>query len=70
MAIRPSVAGPNQVSLEMTVGAEALAPVIELLKNLEGSPSFGQVYSHSVLPPTQNDKLYRCRVSVNYVQKL
>jgi len=70
MAIRPSVAGPNQVSLDMTVGAEALGPIIELLKNLESSPSFGAVYSHNTLPPTQTDKLYRCRVSVNYVQKL
>jgi len=70
MAIRPSVSGPNQVSLDMTVGAEAPLPVIELLKNLESSPSFGQVYSHSLLPPTQTDKMYRCRVSVNYVQKL
>jgi Tfp pilus assembly protein PilN len=70
MAIRPSVAGPNQVLLDMNVGSDALPPIIELLKNLEGSPSFGQVYSHSVLPPTQTDKLFRCRVSVNYVQKL
>jgi type IV pilus assembly protein PilN len=70
MAIRPSVAGPNQISLDMTVGSDALAPVIDLLKNLESSPSFGAVYSHSVLPPTQTDKLFRCRVSVNYVQKL
>jgi len=70
MAIRPSVAGPNQVSLDMTVGSETPMAVIDLLKNLEGSPSFGAVYSHSLLPPTQTDKLYRCRVSVNYVQKL
>ncbi len=70
MAIRPSVLGQNQVSLDMTVGAEALGPVIDLLKNLESSPRFGAVYSHSVLPPTQTDKLYRCRVSVNYDQKL
>jgi Tfp pilus assembly protein PilN len=70
MAIRPSVTGQNQISLDMTVGSDALAPVIDLLKNLEGSPSFGQVYSHSVLPPTSTDKLYRCRVSVNYAQKL
>jgi len=70
MAIRPSVVGQNQVSLDMTVGADAPAPVIELLKHLESSPSFGAVYSHSLLPPTQTDKLYRCRVSVNYVQKL
>jgi hypothetical protein len=54
----------------MTVGSETPIAVIDLLKNLEGSPSFGAVYSHSSLPPTQTDKLYRCRVSVNYVQKL
>ncbi|MGC9945447.1 MAG: hypothetical protein ABSF64_03540 [Bryobacteraceae bacterium] len=70
MAIRPSVAGPNQVSLDMTVGSDTEMAVIDLLKNLENSPSFGAVYSHSLLPPTQTDKLYRCRVSVNYVQKL
>ncbi|MGA3044759.1 MAG: hypothetical protein ABSF54_28620 [Bryobacteraceae bacterium] len=70
MTIRPSVAGQNQVSLDMTVGSETPVAVIELLKNLEGSPRFGAVYSHSLLPPTQTDKLYRCRVSVNYVQNL
>jgi type IV pilus assembly protein PilN len=70
MAIRPSVTGPNQISLDMSVGSETPLAVIELLKNLENSPRFGAVYSHSELPPTQTDKLYRCRVSVNYVQKL
>jgi hypothetical protein len=70
MAIRPSVTGQNQISLDMTVGSETPVAVIDLLKNLEGSPRFGAVYSHSLLPPTQTDKLYRCRVSVNYVQKL
>jgi Tfp pilus assembly protein PilN len=70
MSIRPSVTGPSQVLLDMTIGSETLEPVIELLKNLETSPRFGAVYSHSTLPPTQTDKLYRCRVSVNYAQKL
>lgn len=70
MAIRPSVVGPNQVLLDMTIGSETPGPVIELLKNLEGSPRFGEVYSHSLLPPTQTDKLYRCRVSVHYAQSL
>ena len=70
MSIRPSVVGTNQISLDMTIGSETPAPVIELLKNLESSPVFGAVYSHSMLPPTQTDKLYRCRVSVNYAQKL
>lgn len=70
MSIRPSVVGQNQISLDMTIGSETPSPVIELLKNLEGSPVFGAVYSHSLLPPTQTDKLYRCRLSVNYAQKL
>ena len=70
MAIRPSISGQNQVSLDMNVGSETPAAIIDLLKSLESSPSFGAVYSHSLLPPTQTDKLYRCRVSVNYVQKL
>jgi Tfp pilus assembly protein PilN len=70
MAIRPSVVGQNQISLDMTVGSDTPVAMIELLKNLENSPSFGAVYSHSSLPPTQTDKLYRSRVSVNYVQKL
>jgi Tfp pilus assembly protein PilN len=70
MTIRPSVAGPNQVSLDMTIGSESPGPVFDLLKNLESSPLFGAVYSHSLLPPTQTDKLYRCRVTVNYAQNL
>ena len=70
MTIRPYVVGQNQVSLDMTIGAESPGPVIDLLKNLEASPLFGAVYSHSMLPPTQTDKLYRCRLSVNYAQKL
>ncbi|HLY18338.1 MAG TPA: hypothetical protein VKR61_13995 [Bryobacteraceae bacterium] len=70
MSIRPTVVGQNQISLDMNVGSESLEPVIELLKNLESSPRFGAVYSHSTLPPTQTDKLYRCRLSVNYAQSL
>jgi Tfp pilus assembly protein PilN len=74
MTIRPTVvsqgAGQNRVSLDMTIGSESPGPVIEILKNLESSPLFGEVYSHSLLPPTQSDKLYRCRVSVNYAQNL
>jgi type IV pilus assembly protein PilN len=70
MTIRPSVVGPNKISLDMTVGTEAPGPVVDLLKNLENDRHFGEVYSHSLLPPTQTDKLYRCRVSVNYDQKL
>ena len=48
MSIRPSVSGQNQVSLDMTVGTDTPVAVIDLLKNLESSPSFGAVYSHSL----------------------
>jgi len=70
IAVRPFVIGQGQVSLDMTVGAETVAPVIDLMKNLENSKVFGHVYSRTLQPPTQTDKMYRCRLSVNYAQSL
>jgi type IV pilus assembly protein PilN len=70
MSIRPTVNAQNQISLDMTLGTENPQPMIELLKSLEASPLFGAAYLHSSLPPTQTDKLWRYRVSVNYAQKL
>ncbi|HZT33269.1 MAG TPA: hypothetical protein VFA33_25495 [Bryobacteraceae bacterium] len=70
ISIRPSVNAQNQITLDMMVGSESLGPVIELLKALEGSPLFGGAYLHSSMPPSQTEPLYRCRVSVNYAQKL
>ncbi len=70
MTIRPTVNAQNQISLEMTIGTETPQPAIELLKSLETSPLFGAANLHSSLPPTQTDKLWRYRVSVNYAQKL
>jgi Tfp pilus assembly protein PilN len=70
MSIRPTVNAQNQISLDMIVGTETPQPAIELLKSLETSPLFGDANLHSSLPPTQTDKLWRYRVSVNYAQKL
>jgi len=70
MSIRPTVNAQNQISLDMTIGTESPQPAIELLKSLETSPLFGAANLHSSLPPTQTDKLWRYRVSVNYAQKL
>lgn len=70
ISIRPEITPQNQVRLEMNVGAESTEPIIEMLKRLEGSESFGAIYSHSSLPPSQTDPLFRYRVSVNYAQKL
>jgi type IV pilus assembly protein PilN len=70
VSIRPWVNARNEISLEMNVGAEALEPMIEMLKQLQASPVFSSVAVHSTLPPSQSEPLYRCRVSVNYAQKL
>jgi Tfp pilus assembly protein PilN len=66
----PQINSRNQVSLDMTVGAQDPAPVIDFLKRLQESPLFGPASLHSSLPPTQNEPLYRYRISVDYAQKL
>jgi type IV pilus assembly protein PilN len=68
--IHPSVTADNAVMLDMTVASESPLPVIELLTAFVRSPLFRRVELHSELPPTQSEPLYRCRVSVNYAQKL
>lgn len=66
----PQVNSANQVTLDMIVGAQNPEPLQDLLKKLQASPLFGPASVSSYLPPTQNEPLYRYRVSVNYVQKL
>ena len=68
--IHPSINARDQVTLDMTLGAQSPQPLIELLKALEESPLFGSVFDHSSMPPTQSEPLYRYHVSVNYAQKL
>ncbi|MCS7042540.1 MAG: hypothetical protein NZR01_07090 [Bryobacteraceae bacterium] len=69
ITVRPFLTGDNAVQLDMVVGAQSPEPVIELLKRLERSPTFGATALLSSSPPTQNEPLYRYRVSVNYAQK-
>jgi len=68
--IRPQVVSERQVYLEMLVGAESPAPVIEMLSRFASSEVFGATTVPSFVPPSQTDPLYRYRVSVNYAQKL
>lgn len=70
ISVRPQAGAGNQIQLEMVVGAQAQAPVIEMLKRMENSPLFGATSVHNWLPPAQNEPLFRYRVSVNYGQKL
>jgi Tfp pilus assembly protein PilN len=66
----PQIDSQNQVLLDMVVGAQGPAPVIDFLKRLQASPRFGPATVHNSAPPTDNEPLYRYRVSVNYAQKL
>ncbi len=66
----PQVTVSNQVTLDMVVGAAGTEPLQDFLMKLQTSPLFGPASVSSYLPPTQNEPLYRYRVSVNYAQKL
>lgn len=70
VAVRPYVTADNQVQLDMVVGTQSPEPWIELLKRLENSDTFGSTALLSSQPPSQNEPLYRYRVSVSYAQKL
>lgn len=70
VTIRPYVTGDNRVQLDMIVGAQEPEFVIDLLKRLETSPLFGETSLVNSQPPSQNEPLYRYRLSVNYAQKL
>src|ERR1039457_4947222 len=68
--IRPSVNAQDQVSLDMMVGSDTEPPVIELFKALQGNALFSYSDVKILQPPTEADKFYKCRVSVDYAQKL
>lgn len=62
--------GTNRVQLDMIVGSEKPEAVIALLKKLQESNLFGSAAVITQTPPTQNDPLYKYRVTVAYAQKL
>jgi hypothetical protein len=66
----PQINSRNEVLLDIVVGAKEPPAVFGLFKRLEESPLFGPVEVHSSLPPSQNEPLYRYRLTVNYAQKL
>jgi Tfp pilus assembly protein PilN len=62
--------GVDHVQLDMIVGTDRPDAVIQLLKRLQESALFGAASVVNQQPPTQNDPLYRYRVTVAYAQKL
>lgn len=70
VAVRPYLTADNEVQLDMIVGSATPEPVIDLIKKLESSHVFGATALLSSQPPSQNEPIYRYRLSVNYAQKL
>jgi hypothetical protein len=62
--------GINRVQLDMMVGTDRPEAVIDLLRRLQQSSLFGPAQVMTQTPPTQNDPLYKYRVTVAYAQKL
>jgi type IV pilus assembly protein PilN len=65
----PQINSRNQVTLDMEVGSQQPANAIELTERLKNSPLFGPVTLLRSDPPSQNDPLYRYRLTVSYGQK-
>jgi type IV pilus assembly protein PilN len=70
MSVRPQISAKNELILDMWVGSQATEPIEAFMMQLEQSPLFGATTVHNSLPPSQNEPLFRYRLSVNYAQKL
>lgn len=70
VAVRPQVAGENQILLDMTVASATAGPVVNLLGKLEGSPLFGSTEVLNFRPPGQSESNFTYRITVNYNQRL
>lgn len=68
--VRPYLTADNEVQLDMVVGSASPEPVIDLMQKLENSRVFGATALLSSQPPSQNEPIYRYRLSVSYAQKL
>jgi type IV pilus assembly protein PilN len=70
ISIRPQVNAENEVSLDMQIGTETREAFVEFLKAVEGSEQFRSAMLHGDAPPTENQPLFRFRLTVTYDQKL
>ncbi len=65
----PQVNSRNQVTLDMEVGAQRPEDAVDFMQRLKESPLFGPVTLLRSDPPSQNEPLYRYRLTVSYGQK-
>jgi Tfp pilus assembly protein PilN len=65
----PQVNSRNEVTLDMEVGAQQPSQATEFTSRLRDSPLFGPANLLRSDPPSQNEPLYRYRLTVSYGQK-
>jgi hypothetical protein len=70
ITIQPRVNADNEVALDMQVGTENREAFVEFLRGLEGAAQFRSPVLHGDSPPTENQPLFRFRLTVIYDQKL
>jgi type IV pilus assembly protein PilN len=66
----PQINTRNEVTLDMEVGAQSPDGAVEFTTRLQNSPLFGPATLLRSEPPSQQDPLYRYRLTVSYAQKL
>ncbi len=66
----PQINSRNEVTLDMEVGAQSPDGAAEFTTRLQNSPLFGPASLLRSEPPTQQEPLYRYRLTVSYGQKL
>ncbi len=62
--------GRNRVELDMVVGTEQPPAMLTFLRKLQESKLFGAASVMTQTPPSQNDPLYKYRLTVAYAQQL
>ena len=70
IGLRPQLTPDNEITLDLEVGTETREAFLEFLMGLESSTLFRSPELRSDSPPTENQPLYRFRMSVIYEQKL
>jgi type IV pilus assembly protein PilN len=68
--ILPSVDEQGRVTLDMTLAANEIKPMVDALKAFQENALFGAVEYKNVVQPSQSEPLFRLALNVTYAQKL
>ena len=70
ITVRPQINPNNELLLDMVVGSQSNESIVNFVMQLESSSVFGRTLTHTTIPPSQTEPLFRSRITANYAQKL